>query len=311
LLGFIIIFNFVKSLKPYKNGFKFEREKMLSVKINKESFKLTYLPDYANYLLVNKLTEFVTVGIRFSREADLPLLKPLSKYSEQELVKLGMESNRHILEALAQNKIADHIEESAKKWISNSLSIFDRDDITAEDLTLGFYLRRKIFAHFLDAYTKNVVLQKFIIAEVDTYTTQEELMAYNIYLNIQQEKLKQANKNLLFHKEILLGGEELGGTGSFSLNMKYPEKSFYTPEYKKILEIDDQIEFNEFMQYVHTDDKTLLLSKIESAYKVGGKYEVKYRYKKSTEEKHIWSKGFIMVEDGKPIVIRGIIKRIA
>src|ERR1700739_2249338 len=160
---------------------------MIEFKVNKELFKLNYLPDYAKYLLENKLTEFVTVGIRFSREANLPLLKPLSKYSEQELVNLGLESNRQTLEALAKNQIADHIEQSVKKWVNNTLGIFDKDDIVAEDLTLGFYLRRKIFAHFLDAYTKNVVLQKFIIAELDVYTTQEELMAYNIYLNMQQE----------------------------------------------------------------------------------------------------------------------------
>ena len=268
------------------------------------------MPDYANYLLANKLTEFVTVGIRFSREANLPLLKPLSKYSEEELVKLSLNSNRQILEELAKNKIADQIEASVAKWINNTLDVFDRDDITAEDLTLGFYLRRKLFAHFLDAYTKNVVLQKFIIAEMDIFTTQEELMAYNIYLKMQQEKIKQVNKELAFHKEILLSGEELGGTGSFSLNVKYPENSFYTPEYKKILEIDERISFDEFMSFVHVDDRDLLQYKINSAYKEGGLYEVTYRYKKSNEEKRIWSKGFIMVEDGKPIVIRGIIKRL-
>jgi len=283
---------------------------MIEFKINKEKFKLNYLHDYAKYLLDNKLTEFVTVGIRFSREADLPLLKPLSRYSEEELVKLGLESNREILDALAQNKIADHIEASVEKWISNSLAIFDRDDITAEDLTLGFYLRRKIFTHFLDAYTKNVVLQKFIIGEVDVYTTQEELMAYSVYFKMQQEKLKQVNKDLAFHKEILLSGEELGGTGSFSLNMKYPEKSFYTPEYKKILEIDERIAFDEFISFVHADDRALLQTKINSAYTEGGIYEVEYRYKKSNEEKLIWSKGLIVIEDAKPIIIRGVIKQI-
>ncbi|HXU27041.1 MAG TPA: PAS domain-containing protein [Bacteroidia bacterium] len=283
---------------------------MIDFKINKEKFKLSYLPDYAKYLLENKLTEFVTVGIRFSREADLPLLKPLSKFSEEELVKLGLESNRQILEALAKNKIADHIEASVEKWISNSLSVFDRDDITAEDLTLGFYLRRKIFTHFLDAYTKNVVLQKFIIGEVDDYTTQEELMAYGIYFKMQQQKLQQVNMDLAFHKEILLSGEELGGTGSFSLNIKYPEKSFYSPEYKRVLEIDERIAFDEFINFVHADDRALLQTKINTAYKEGGIYEVEYRYNKSNDEKRIWSKGFIIVEEGKPIIIRGVIKRI-
>jgi PAS domain-containing protein len=276
--------------------------------VNKEAFKFSYLPDYAGYLLANKLNEFVTIGIRFSRQAELPLLKPLSKYTEQELVALGMDSNRKILEALTNNKIVEHIEKEAKKWINNTLDYFDKNDVIAEDMTLGFYLRRKLFAYFLDAYTKNVVLQKLIIAEVDVYTTQEELMVYNIYLKMRQEELKQINHELSFHKDILLEAQELGSIGSFLINTKDPSKSFYTPEYKKILEIDERIDFDAFIGYVHPEDKTHLLSKITTAYKEGGKYEVEYRYKKSNIEKRIWSKGFIIAEDGKPVVIRGIIK---
>jgi hypothetical protein len=283
---------------------------MVSFTLDKAVFKFSYLPDYANYLRANRLNEFVTVGIRFSREANIPILKPLSKFTEEELVKMGMESNKLMLEALAQSKIAEHIEEGAKKWINNTMGALDRDDITAEDLTLGFYIRRKIFTHFLDAYTKNVVLQKFIIAEVDIYTTQEELMAYNIYLKMQQLKLRQINEDLFFHKELLLEGQELVGIGSFVLNSKDPSRSFYSPEYKRIFEIEDQIDFNKFIGFVHPEDKELLLSKISNAYAVGGRYEVEYRYNKSVEKK-IWSKGFIITEEGTPTVIRGIVKEIS
>lgn len=167
---------------------------MTDFQINREVFKLKYLPEFADYILNNKLVEFVTVGIRFSREADLPLLKPLSKFSEDELVAISVESNREILEAISKNEVAALIEANAKKWIENNLGIIDRNELVAEDLTLGFYLRRKIFAYFLDGYTKNVVLQKFIIAELDTYTTQEELISLKIYIKMQQDSM-QMKKN--------------------------------------------------------------------------------------------------------------------
>lgn len=280
------------------------------VPINKELFQFNYLHDYAAYLLTNKLVEFVTVGIRFSREARLPLLKPLSRLSEEELVKLSLDSNREILEAIAQRKIGELIETGAEKWINNTMGIVDRDDVLAEDLTLGFHLRRKIFAYFLDAYTKNVVLQKFIIGELDVYTTQEELISYSLYLKMQQEKLAKANADLELYKELLLEAQEFGATGSFLINFRDESKSVYTPEYRKILDTHDQISFDEFMQYVHEEDRALMRSVIGTAYKTGGRYEVEYRYRKTGPEKRIWSKGIIISENQTPLLIKGVVREI-
>lgn len=278
--------------------------------VNRDVFKFKYLPDYADFLLKNRLTEFVTVGIRFCREVDLPLLKPLSKFSEEELVALSMESNKRILEAISKNEIPQLIDSNIQKWENDTIENISKHDVTAEDLTLGFYLRRKIFSYFLDCYTKNVVEQKFIIGEIDVYTTQEELIAYSIYIKSQQEKLDQMNRELNHHKELLLEAQELGGIGSFLINIQDPSQSIYTPEYQKIFEIDGKIDFEDFLSYVHKDDQALLLSKINSAYTEGGKYEVNYRYNKSGKEKRIWSKGFIKTENGKPILMRGIVHEI-
>ncbi|MCW3101840.1 MAG: hypothetical protein JWO09_280 [Bacteroidetes bacterium] len=278
---------------------------MINFTVKKELFNFNYLHDYAKYLLENRFDEFVTVGIRFSREADLPLLKLLSKFSEKELVDLSLESNRLLLEALAKNRIADHIEESSRKWISNTLQVIDKDDVAAEDLTLVFYLRRKLFAYFLDAYTKNVVLQKFIIAELDVYTTQEELISYNIYLKMQQEKLAQMNRELAFQQELLLEAQEMGGMGSFSINFKDQSKSVFTPEYKKIFEMENITSFDQFLEWVVPEDRQSLAEGIASAYKHGGSYEVEYRYRK-TKEKRIWAKGYIVSENERPVFIRGV-----
>ncbi len=282
----------------------------MTKELDQSIFNFNYLPEYADYILKYKLTEFITVGIRFCREVDLPLLKPLSRFSEQELIELSLESNKKMLEALSKNKTSEYVDKNIKEWQANTIEGIDKDEVIAEDLTVGFFIRRKTFAYFLDSYTKNVVEQKFIIAELDVFTTQEELFSYNVYIKMQQEKLTLINNDLNFHKELLLEAQELGGIGSFLLNVKDPSKSVYTPEYKKIFEFEGSIPFEEFMENVHLDDRIVLMSKINTAYKDGGNYEVEYRYKKGGNEKRIWSKGFVLSEEGKPILIRGIVREV-
>ena len=167
---------------------------MTDLNISTEVFNFTYLPDFADFILKNKMEEFVTVGIRFCREVNLPILKPISRFSEQELVVLSIETNKKMLEAIINRKIPEHIRQGIHSYTTNSIGYLDREDVLAEDLTMGFYLRRKIFAYFLDAYTKNMVTQKFIMNEVDIFTTQEELIAYRIYLKIQSDKAREVQK---------------------------------------------------------------------------------------------------------------------
>lgn len=278
--------------------------------ISADEFHFTYLHDYARYLAENHLDEFVLVGIRFSREANLPILKPLSKFSEEELVKLGRESNKELLLAIAEKRFVAYLEDGARKWIDNTIGFLDQSEIFVEDLTMGFYLRRKIFAHFLDIYTKNVVLQKFIIAEVDRWTTRHELASYTVYLGIQQQKLVQANMELEFNRQLLLDAQELGGMGSFSINMKEREKSYFSPEYQKIFELADITTFDKFFEWVHPEDRDQLAQKVSHVYAHGGTYEVDYRYNKSGREKRIWSRGFVLMENGKAVFLRGVAREI-
>jgi hypothetical protein len=158
------------------------------VNINDSTFKFQYLPDYAAFLLKNKLEEFSTVGIRFCREVDLPMLRPLAKMPEKELVAITIESNREILSALARNDIAPFIEKNIEKFITNQINdsrgrkLLDRTEVVAEDIILAFYVRRKLFSFFLHSYTQNAVVHMLIATEVDFYTTQEQLLTTKAFL---------------------------------------------------------------------------------------------------------------------------------
>lgn len=161
---------------------------MTNIPIDASKFRFQYLPDYANFLLQNKLTEFVTVGIRFCRELDLPMMRPLSKIPEKQLIELSKDSNTEILTGLAENNITPFIEKNLKNFVDNNIvdakgeKLLDKTEVIAEDIILAFYIRRKLFSFFMHAYTKNAVVHTLIAAEVDAYTTQEHLLTTRAYL---------------------------------------------------------------------------------------------------------------------------------
>lgn len=168
------------------------------MEINKALFKFQYLPDYAKFLLNNKLDEFVTVAIRFCRELDLPMLRPLAKFSEKELLGLSRDSYEQILAALAENKVSDVIERNISKYVNNQFTdkngnkILENTEVVAEDIILAFHIRRKLFSFFLHSYTQNAVVHILIAGEVDVYTTNEHLLTTKAYLASRKTEDSQA-----------------------------------------------------------------------------------------------------------------------
>lgn len=155
--------------------------------IDKNKFRFEYLPAYAEYLIKNKLEEFVLVNIRYCREVDLPMLKPLAKFSENELVAISIASNTEMLQALVDRNVAELIETNISKWENNKLDVIDQSEITAEDLTLAYYIKRKTFSYFLYGYNSSAPIQQLIINEIDQYTTYEELLSLKTYLKMHKE----------------------------------------------------------------------------------------------------------------------------
>lgn len=264
---------------------------MKEVVVNKDIFNFKYLPEFASFILRNRLEEFVTVGIRFCREVDLPILKPLSKFSEQELVNLSIESNKELLGYLAENKIAEHIERGAEKWRKNEMAYIDREDLMVEDLTLGFYLRRKILSYFLDAYTRNVVMQKFIIAELDIFTTQEELIAYQLYFITQLEKKQILGRQLEDLKSLYRqNASSKVGCWSWDLGsgkLQWSEEMYSIFE----LPLNTPMTLGEFVSFVHADDKERI------------KQELQRLSSADTRSEYIYS---IRTVNGKSKTLRGV-----
>ncbi len=283
---------------------------MHKININAAKFKFEYLPDYARFIRDEKLEEYVHHSIRFSREEDLPLLKPLSRFSEDELVALSLESSRELLTNLINGTIAEHIRNNVSNWLQNKLEVIDKDDVAAEDLTLVFFIRRKALGCFISDYTDDRDLKKHLLAEIDSYTTQEEVVSYNAYLRMQHEKLNKINADLEFHESLLLEAQEISELGSFYIDYLNPENSIVTPQVKKITGQEMDSDQEEFFNNVHPDDQETTRAAWENAYSEGGTFDFTFRYYLNGKEKWIHSRGFVKVEDDVPVNLRGTLRDI-
>jgi len=160
--------------------------------IRSEIFKFRYIPDFSNYILNQKLEEFVTVGIRFCREVDLPMMRSLARLSEKQLTELSLDSTREMLMALADNDVGPIIRRNINNFISNEIkdrdgkTLLDQSEVLAEDIILIFYVRRKLFTFFLHGYTQNAVVHMLIAAELDFYTTQEQLLTTKAIIDLRK-----------------------------------------------------------------------------------------------------------------------------
>src|ERR1043165_2488148 len=123
-------------------------------------------------------------------------MKLLDGIPEQQLMQLGMAGVKEMLDDIAANNSRKYIDDAMEKWLKNQLPIITKDSVISEDITLGAFVRRKIFRHFLKDYVQEENMRFAIMEEVDRFTTETELISYNAYIALQKEKLEEINAAL-------------------------------------------------------------------------------------------------------------------
>lgn len=269
------------------------------------SLDLKYLPGYAQYLLDNKLREFVEMSLENARPLNIPMLKFFESLPHEELVKMSMESNRRLLTALSNNKALQYIETSKLHWINNQLPVINRDQVILEDITLVNYIRRQTFRDFLPAYSYSMEIMQQIMDEVDKFTASLDVNLFDGYVTIQQEKLRVAHATLQKKEKQLLEAQAISHLGSFEWDFTGKESS-YTPEVFKIFEFDQTSNLEAFLDDVHPDDRVKVRNAIQGALATGD-YECEYRYLRNNKNKVLWSKGKVTFDNGKAMKMTGTI----
>jgi hypothetical protein len=276
----------------------------------KKRLQFNYFPDYAAFLLKHKLDEFVRISFEFSREENLAIMKLLAGIPEEQLFALGKAGVAEMLEAIADNEPHRYIDDTVSKWISNQLPVIARNEIIADDISMGAFVRRRLFRHFVKEYIADAALQRELLEEVDRFTTETELMTFNAYITIQKEELEIKNAELRHREEQLLEAQKMAEMGSFLWDMSDPSKSVYTPQVLHIFGMKQSGRLEDFFQFVNPADQPLLKAALDNALNNQNFYQCEYRYNRHGEEIYIDSKGIVEFENGKPLRMRGTVRDI-
>lgn len=267
----------------------------------------TLFPDFAKWILDNRLDEYCQIGLELSKEEKVPLLKFFEQIPEEEFLAIIKNGGIELLNSFVNNTVLDYLEHTTQNYKNNMLPLLERDTVLAEDITLISLVRKRTFRKLLYSYTQDIDTFGTIMEELDRFITFQEMMSFNTFIDIQADRLKIANDELASKNNDLLEAEALAGMGSYNWDIQN-KKSQTTPGIEKILHTKSNGEFLNFIQHVHVDDKHLVESAMQEAFESDGRYQCNYRYYADKELKWISARGQVSFDkEGRPLSMKGTI----
>jgi PAS domain S-box-containing protein len=149
------------------------------------------LPDFAKFILENRLIEYIREQIRLSHKMKLPVLKYLSGWTEEQLIEYSKMTSSEYLNYLIENKAKQQIENALTRWMKDQLEVVGKYEIDAEDITLISYIKGRSLKKFIPEYTSNIHLAIKLNEEIDTFNLAENTSSSNTYINILKDKINR------------------------------------------------------------------------------------------------------------------------
>jgi PAS domain S-box-containing protein len=265
---------------------------------SENSLSFRYLPGYAEFILHNHLYEYVKTQLSIARAQDLPILKFFSSLTEEQIITFSEQSSGEFLSHLANNKAWEYIHFSVQRWKNDQLPIVGKLQITAEDITLISYTRRKALINLLPLYTLDFLQALSIINELEDYFKEADTSASNTYSEILRQTIRE-------REDQLLEAQEIAGLGSFTWNLTTLEGDV-TPQVNRILELNKGEGFKAFLNNVPAEDRKKFHTALKHAKEMSGVFDCEYRYFSSKGERVLWSRGNIYNVKGDQ-VLRGTV----
>jgi signal transduction histidine kinase len=277
--------------------------------VKKGRLDFSHLPAYAKFLLENELEAFADKQLELSYEEQIPLLKFFKDYDREKVRELALNGAKELLTVFAENRSAEYIEKSAREYARNMIPYFEREAVVSEDITKVSLIRRKALRLFLPRYSGDIQMYIRVMEEVDQFIAESETSSFNEFIAIQQEKLQRIYLQLAESQADFLEAQKLTDMGSFLWDFS-GKNSVYTPGVWKIFEMEGGSSVEEFMNFVHPDDRQMLKDALHKAMHIDGVYDCEYRYLKNGKEKKIMSRGVVHFDEGKPVMMKGTIRDI-
>jgi PAS domain S-box-containing protein len=254
----------------------------------KDQLRFQYLPDYADFLIQNKVKDFTIEQLKYFRELNVPILKYFTGIPDSQLIEQGLDGTKLFLEAFKQNDVKNFIEKSIADWLSNQIPMITREKIRPEDLTLISFVRRKLFRTFLPFYTSDLHLSLKIMDEFDTFTVELDTLCFQHLLDIHRKLYEQA--------------EALAHIGNWSMDLK-TNQVIWSDEMFRIygLEPVDNAGIYDLRSFRHPEDNALIEEQIEHSIREKVPNDFYYRIiLKNGKIKHVHAMG-------KPEVVNGVV----
>jgi len=257
------------------------------------------LPDYAAYLLNERLDDWARHNLAVARELKLPLLKFFDALSDDEIHAFGKRSGAEFLTYLVNNDADAQIAKTIERWLQDQVPNMKRDDVASLDVALVNHMRRKSLLHFLPDYTADTTELLEIVDEINRFMLASETLASQTYIGLYQERLQQ-------REDQLLEAQELAAMGSFVWDLA-TNTSDVTPQVTTILELDQERGFENYLQRIHPDDRAGVEAAIQHAVTGNGMFDCEYRYETRSGEKRIWSRGVVTFHQGVAQTMKGTV----
>ncbi|MEI6950681.1 ATP-binding protein [Paraflavisolibacter sp. H34] len=260
-----------------------------------------FLPHYCRYLLEQRLDALSRQQLLLAREAEVPALRLLAHYSDDQLVALAKSSMTEFLGMLIQNRVTELIEQSLERWKADQLEVIGQFELVAEDIYLINYVRSRAFRLFIPEYTTDQATSLELVDELDSFFTGNTTAAANTYIQLLKGRIAR-------HEAELLEAQQIARIGSFEWDLQ-TRKANSSPELYRIFEIEPGLGMDGFMQFVHPADRDKVARSLALALEKGA-YESEFRYLKNDQLKYMWSRGIAVFIDGMPVKLVGTVQDI-
>ena len=230
------------------------------------------------------------------RERKPAFYQYLDTRPEKELMETGKHSLERLLEALADNKPKEFIEETIKAWLSNQIPLLSRDQIGPGDISLMSFVRRRLFMEFLPDYSPDPNLCIAVIQELDIILVELDSRTLNSLLRLNQELFNQA--------------QTIAQIGNWTMNIKSRDLT-WSDELYRIYELDPARELpNDLYTFNHPDDRQMVNDLVEDAITNRKPMDFYYRILvPSGKLKYLHAKGnFQSDHTGDPITYMGTVQ---
>ena len=268
-----------------------------------------HFPAFASFIKANYLVPYIQEQIRISKEIELPMLKFFAGIPDEELLAMSIESHKEFLTYVEENRLKEQLEKSLALWIADGLGIIKREEVTAEDITLSSFMRKKALIKFLPSYTSDVYEAIEIIKEIDEHNVYSDSAATNVYINLLKERAKEQSTFTEVISNTTPGLNYVFNIAEQRMtycNKNYLQFSGYTPE--QLNEKGNTI----IAEMVHPDDLAATTEAIGQCIAAADEAVITWEYRlKNKEGSYLWMRNYASVfkrdEHGAPTEIVGII----